>query len=161
MGALDVIILVIVCIAAVYGAVRGLVHQAGTIIAVVLGVLVCRFGGARIAAMIVEPGAEYEGVYRVLVYVLVFVAVFFCVRFLATLFARTLSKMHIRVIDRVAGAVFSVALWVLIMSALVNVYFAAVPGEEAKFSRPGYPWRVAVVRLAPALLGYISTDSGK
>ena len=75
MGALDIIIIVIIVLAAVYGAIKGFMHQIGTLTALVAGVLVCRFFGARVADAIVDAGAQYASAYRMMVYVLLFVLV--------------------------------------------------------------------------------------
>lgn len=161
MTAIDIIILAIIAVAAVFGAVKGIVHQVGTIAAVVCAVVVCRFFGGSVADHIVESGAEHEGVYRTMVYVLVFVVVFAGVRLIAGLFSTALSKMHIRILDRVAGAVFSAALSVFAMSLLLNVYLAIAPDDRPRFETPGKPWRYAVVYFAPKVLGYITTGSAQ
>ncbi|MCM1067445.1 MAG: CvpA family protein [Muribaculaceae bacterium] len=161
MTAIDIIILAIVLLAAVLGAVKGLVHQVGTIAGVVCAVLVCRFFGGTVADYIVDAGSEHAGVYRTMVYVLVFVAVFAAVQMVARLFSTALGKMHVRILDRVAGAIFSGALSVLAMSLLLNIYLAVAPDDRPRFDTPGKPWRTAVLCFAPKVLGYITTDAGK
>ncbi|MDE6156750.1 MAG: CvpA family protein [Muribaculaceae bacterium] len=156
MGALDIIILAIIALAAVYGAVRGFVHQIGTITALVAAVLVCRFFGARAADAIVDAGAQYAGAYRMLVYVLLFVLVFAGIRFVAGLCGTLLSKMHVRVIDRIAGALFSACAAVLVMSIALNVYLTLAPGDRHRFENTNKPWRTAVISCAPRLMGYIT-----
>ena len=145
MGALDIIIIVIIVLAAVYGAIKGFMHQIGTLTALVAGVLVCRFFGARVADAIVDAGAQYASAYRMMVYVLLFVLVFASIRFVAGLCGTLLSKMHVRVIDRIAGALFSVAAAVLTMSILVNVYLTLAPADRCRFENSNKPWRTAVL----------------
>ena len=156
MGALDIIIIVIIVLAAVYGAIKGFMHQIGTLTALVAGVLVCRFFGARVADAIVDAGAQYASVYRLMVYVLLFVLVFARIRFVAGLCGTLLSKMHVRVIDRIAGALFSVAAAVLTMSILVNVYLTLAPADRCRFENSNKPWRTAVISFAPRIMGYIT-----
>lgn len=157
MGTLDIIILAVILLAAVYGAFKGFVHQIGTITALVAAVLVCRFFGARVAASIVDASAQYASAYRMLVYVLLFVLVFASIRFVADLFGTLLSKMHVRVIDRVAGGIFSAAAAVLVMSIAVNVYLTLAPADHRHFENcPNKPWRTAVISFAPRLMGYIT-----
>ncbi len=160
MSAIDIIILAVILIATILGAVKGLVHQIGTIAAVVCAILACRFFGGVAADFIVDPSAEHAGVYRTIVYVLVFAVAFISVRLIAGLFGTVMSKMHIRVLDRVAGAVFSAALSILAMSLLLNVYLAVTPDDRPRFDSPGKPWRTAVLHCAPAVLGYITTEAG-
>ena len=158
MDIIDIIILGVGVLAAVYGAVRGFVHQAGTIAAVVCAILVCRFFGSRVADVAVTAGAQYEGVWRMLVYILLFVVVYAGVRLVASFFTAALQKLHVRVLDRIAGAVFSLGVWMLVLSLLLNVYLAVAPADRAKFSVGDKPWRGATVQLAPKVLGYITTS---
>lgn len=159
MNAIDIIILSLIVIAAVMGAVKGLVHQIGTIAALVAGILACRFFGSDVADYIVDAGSEHEPVYRTLVYALVFIVVFIGIRLVAGLFGTVLSKMHIRVIDRIGGAVFSMGACILLMSVVLNIYLALAPDDRAKFATPSKPWRTAVAKCAPKVLGYITTNS--
>lgn len=159
MSLIDIVLIAVVLIAAIMGAVKGFVHQAGTIVGVILAVLACRFWGGDVADMLVNPADEYASIYRVLVYALVFAAVFIIVRLIAMLFGKVLSAMSVRFIDRLAGAIFSAIAWTLIMSIVLNVYLAFAPSDRARFDVPNKPWRSAVVKFAPQMMGYISTPS--
>ena len=153
MGALDYIILGILLLAAVLGAMKGFVRQIGTIAGLVLGVIVCHIWGGSIADALVSSGSEHEAVFRVLIYTLVFAAVFLGASLIASLFGKVLSALHVRVIDRVAGSVFSVAATLLVMSVVLNVYLTISPETKARFDTPSKPWRTAVAKFAPTLMG--------
>ena len=157
MSAIDYIIFGITIIAAVTGAMKGLVHQIGTVAALVLAVLVCRFFGGDVADLIVHPGAEHAGVYRALVYALVFATVYLLVMILAGLFTKALGALHVRVVDRIGGAIFRALAWLLIMSVVLNVYLAVAPADRPKFATKDKPWRPFIAALAPKVLGYFTT----
>lgn len=159
MNVVDIVILCIIVLAAVGGAVKGLVHQVGTLAAVLCAVLVCRFFGTQACAAVVDESAKYVSVYRVLVYLLLFVGVFFVVRLIAGLFGTALGKMHVRALDRIAGAVFGASLAVLVMSVMLNVYLTMAPADRPAFENSRKPWRTAVLHFAPAVMGYVKTAS--
>lgn len=157
MNALDLIILGILLIAAVMGAVKGFIGQIGTLAGIILGVIACRMFGGTVSDMIVGSGTVHEGVYRAMVYVLLFVAVYFVVFFIARIFGKVLSAMHIRIIDRIGGALLSMAAWAFFMSLALNVYLVISPDDRGSFSNHDKPWRPAIAQLAPRILGYITT----
>lgn len=156
MALTDIILLAIVVIAAVTGAMRGIVAQIGAIAALLAAILVCRFFGGTVADALVSHGSEHEATLRVLCYALVFVATYFGVWLLARLFGAAVSAMHLRPFDRIAGALFRIAEWLIITSIVLNVYLAICPSDRAAFSNPAKPWRTTVVKIAPALAGYIT-----
>ena len=71
MALTDIILLAIVVIAAVTGAMRGIVAQIGAIAALLAAILVCRFFGGTVADALVSHGSEHEATLRVLCYALV------------------------------------------------------------------------------------------
>lgn len=158
MNAIDYIILGIILLAAILGAMKGFVSQVGTIVGVVLAIIACRLFGSDAADFIVTHGTEHESLYRSLTYVLVFVAVFIVVKLLANLFSSVIRAVHLGIIDRVAGAIFSAAIWLLAMSVAVNLYLAVEPDDRGVFNHGDKPWREAVVDLAPHIMGYLTTE---
>lgn len=156
MALTDIILLAVVIIAAVTGAIRGIVAQIGAIAALLAAIIVCRFFGGTVADALVSHGAEYESTKRVLCYALVFAVTYFGVWLLARLFGAAVAAMHLRPFDRIAGALFRMAEWLIIVSIVLNVYLAVCPDDRAAFCNPSKPWRTAIVKIAPALAGYIS-----
>lgn len=156
MAITDIILLAIVIIAAVTGAMRGIVAQIGAIAALLAAIFVCRFFGGTVADALVNHGCDHEATLRVCCYALVFILTYFGVWLLARLFGAAVSAMHLRPFDRIAGAVFRMAEWLVLVSLALNIYFAFAPGEETAFCSPTKPWRAAVVKIAPALAGYVT-----
>ena len=162
MTAVDYIILAILVIGAVTGAMKGFLNQLGAIAGFILGILVARLFGGDVAAYLVPSGCEYESLYHMLVYVLLFIIVFLSVRLIAGMFSKALSAVNIRGIDRVAGAIFRVGVWLVVMSIAANLCFALSPDTRKVFApSPSKPWRAAVTDTAPALMGYLATESKK
>ena len=151
MGATDFILLAIVVLAAVTGALRGIVAQIGAIAALLAAILVCRFFGGTVADMVVGHGTEHETTLRIICYAVVFIATYVGVWLLARLFGAAVSALHLRPFDRIAGGLFRVAEWLIITSIVLNVYFAISPSDRAGFCRADRPWRASVVKIAPAL----------
>lgn len=157
MNAIDFIILGVFILAAIVGWTKGLIGQAGTIAGIILAVVVCRFFGGTVADMIVSPGSEHAELYRVLVYALTFAVTYLVVKLVASLCTKALNAIHLSIINRVGGVLFSVGAWLLILSIVLNVYLAVAPADIDKFNDPAKPWRTAVARCAPALMGYLQT----
>jgi len=155
MGAYDIIILAIAVIALVTGALKGLVHQMGTIAGLICGVLACRFFGGTVADYLVPRDSVHAEMLRAVCYAVVFLVVFFGIALLARLLGAVLSAVKLRVFDRVCGALFRMLLWMLFLSIAVNIYMAIAPADKPHFYSTSRPWRTAVTSMAPDLLGYI------
>lgn len=156
MNIIDIVLAVIVIAAAVTGAMRGIVKQLGTILGLIFAVVGCRLFGASVADWIVSPGSAHVGLWRALVYIALFAAIFWGVSVLARMLTAMLSAVKLRILDRAGGAIFRVALWLLLTSLVLNVYLGVCPKDQPTFSNPAYPWRSAVVKFAPNLLGYLA-----
>ena len=158
MSPLDIIILGVILVAAIVGAMKGFIHQAGTICGIILGIVVCRLFGPTLVARFVNPAGAHAEAYRVGLYILLFIAVLLVVRLLAGMIVKLFGTLHIRLVDRIAGAVFSVGVWLLLASIAVNVYLLAVPADRTHFATPTKPWRTTVASFAPSVMGYMATE---
>ena len=156
MTAIDITLLFIALCAVVTGAIKGFVHQMGTIAGLLFGILACRIFGSDLADWAVSRGTEHAGLLRAMVYCGLFLVVFLCLACVARLLGAILSSIKLRGIDRIGGAVFRLALWMLIVSLLLNVYLGICPNDRSRFEVPSKPWRGIVVDMAPKLLGYIA-----
>lgn len=153
---IDIVLLFIALCAIVTGAIKGFVHQMGTIAGLIGGILVCRIFGADVADWAVTRGTENAGLLRAVVYCGLFLVVFLGLALVAKLVGAILSAIKLRFVDRVGGALFRLALWMLIVSLFLNVYLGICPNDKARFNVPSKPWRGMVVDMAPKLLGYIA-----
>lgn len=154
MGIIDIVVLVVLVLAIIVGYSEGFVNRIGTIAGFILGIIVCRLFGDEVADFFVV-NTYHATLFRIITYVILFVVVLVCVRLLAKAICKTLSLLHIRTLDRICGAVFNLAAWLLIVSVLFNIYFAAFPSRYDGFNAESKPWRSTIVNIAPKTLGYI------
>lgn len=150
---IDILIAVVVLAALITGAVAGLIKQIGTLVAFVLAVLSCRAFGDRLTAILSGPAPEHPVFMQVVSYILIFVVVFVAVVLLARLLKATARALMLGPVDRILGALFRALLWVVILSACLNVYFLVYPAGEDAFRNPDRPWRTWVAGAGPWIVG--------
>lgn len=154
MEAIDIILLVVALVAVVTGAMRGFLCQAGTIVGLVVGVLACRLFGDAATRLLVGSGSEHETLLRAAAYTGVFIVSFIGVSLVARLLDSAFSAVCMGWVNRLAGAVFRLALWMVLASLVLNLWLLVSPESASTFE--ARPWREAVVDLAPRLLGYFT-----
>ena len=152
--ALDIVIIVVILAALITGAVSGLVRQLGTLVAFVVAVLACRFFGASVVAFCGASSPVAVGC----CYVAVFLVAFVLVMLVARLLHATVKALRLGPVNRVLGALFRACLWLVIMSAVANVYLAIAPADKPKFLNPAKPWREWVLKAAPYVVGCVTHD---
>lgn len=157
--AIDIIIGLILVAAVVTGAMTGLVRQLGTLVAFVVAVLACRLSGPAIQSAVGRMAEQNTQLITVLCYVLVFIVAFVLVLVVARLLHATVSALKLGAINRLLGALFRLGLWLVVMSACINIYLAVAPADSDRFNTPERPWRALVVNAAPALVGYIDSHA--
>lgn len=154
MIAIDVIILVLLVVGGSIGFARGIVSQIGQIVAVVAGIICARMFGGEVAAWF--GGADGPTTLEsVCGYGLAFVGAYFLVWLVARMLRGAFHAVKLGIIDRLAGALFKIAQWALVLSLCLNVYLL-VSGDDDRLHQPDKPWRQAMVDFAPAVLGYLS-----
>lgn len=152
----DIILIIIAAVAGITGYRSGIIRQIGSLVGLVVAVLLCRVLGPATVGAITPATTEHETLYTVLAYTILFLIGFFGVKLIAHLLHLVVSALKLGLIDRLTGAIFRIALWILAVSIALNLYFAIVPDEESKFCQSSRPWRGAVVDFAPALAGYMT-----
>ncbi|MDE7120531.1 MAG: CvpA family protein [Muribaculaceae bacterium] len=154
MNTLDIVILVIFVASVAIGYWRGVIVQAGSIGAVVAGIVLCRLGGMWLATRLAgADGVDYLD--RVLACVILFVAGYAGVWFLSRLIKRITHALALGVVDRLAGALFSLFEWMLVLSLALNFWLVVKPETDygAMSALAGGKAVAFVVKLAPAVLG--------
>lgn len=154
MSTFDIILIVVLAAAAILGFIKGFFAQIGSIAGVVLGIILCRLFGESVRALLF--GDDTGMGYTIAAYAILFVAVYLLCFIVARLFSTTLSALHLGIINRVAGAVFAVFTWAVIISVATNLYLVVEPKDEGFFMNRNKPWRPAITQLAPNLMGYIA-----
>jgi len=159
MSALDILILCVGGGALVMGYMRGIVAQVGQIVAVVAGVVVSRMFGPVLSSLL-AAGGDTSAATDISGYIVAFVGAYLAVWLIFRLARRTVHGLHLGVVDRLAGAAFKAAQWLLVLSMVLNVWFL-IRGDEGSLRSPDRPWRAAVIDMAPALLGYLTDIENK
>lgn len=151
----DILILAVLGVGAVLGFNRGIVMQLGQIVAVVAGIILSRLFGPELSGLLAGGDGAGSAVNVVGGYVAVFVIGYGLALLVFRLIRTTVHGVKLGIVDRLAGALFKAAQWLLILSLALNVFFI-VTGDEGEFRQPGKPWRAAAIDFAPALLGYLA-----
>lgn len=158
MDVLDYVLLAIAVTAMITGAMSGLMRRVASIAGLIAAVAVCWIFGDRISAAATNFDPEHAALMRTLAFALVFVLVYLLFRLVGGLFRSALSALKLGPVDRVAGALFSLFLWMLGASIVLNIYIAAAPESAPPVEHAGKPWRTTVVRLAPSLLERVAAQ---
>lgn len=156
MTTLDVIILVVFVGAVAVGFYRGVIVQVGAVAAILFAVFLCRVGGYPLAEFIAGDEAPSE-LDVVVAKVIAFVIGYLGVRVVASLFKKVTHSLSLGGVDRLAGVVFSLFQWMLVLSLLINLWLVIKPDaslSEMSTLANGHA-APAIVRLAPAVLGWV------
>jgi len=153
MSAFNILVLVVAVIAAAMGFRRGLIAQAGQIIALLGGIMACRLLGPH-AVVWLGGDAPATATDTAIAYALTFLVTYGIILLAAHLVRGAVRAVHLGVLDRLAGAVFKLGVWMLILSVILNVWAAVAPDSELTDTRK-HPARAHVMKIAPAVCGYV------
>ena len=159
MNTLDLVVLVIIVISAIYGYYKGVLSQLGSVAGVFFGIICCRLFGDTFSKFLTNTFADStsaaattEFLNNVIAHVLVFVLAYLSMRIVASMMSKILSTIKLGVVNRVAGAIFAPIQWLVILSLLLNVWIAISPDTKLVSSSAGVATDV-VVNLAPDVFG--------
>lgn len=141
--------LLLAVLAAVLGFMKGFVRQAGSLAGVVIGIIVCRvYGPDAVRWLQHVASADSGAAVTACAYAGLFILVYLACILASGLVRKLVSGLHLGLLDRLAGAVFKVFVWALLVSIALNVWVAFMPD-----SRPSGAWARRVEKLAPAVAG--------
>lgn len=151
MSSFTIFILIVVLVSAALGWRAGLLRQIGRVAGIILGVIACRMYGAQAAAYFISEEATKGDImmYTVLAYVLLFVVVYMIASIIAYLMKSLLEAVHIGILNRMAGAVFKICEWLLLISLFLNLWTVVSPITSLE-DNPVYN---RVLWFGPYLLG--------
>ena len=167
MTVLDIIILAVALGSAFMGWRKGIVLQLGGLAAIVAGIIACRFGGDWLAAFL-ENGNSVAAAdpanttpdkgyfYTVLSRIILFIAGYALVKMVARFLRGVTHALQIGFLDRVAGALFCLFEWMVVLSLALNLWVIVKPtADVCKHSTIFNGHAVeAVMGLAPKVLGW-------
>lgn len=151
MSGFAIFIIIFVLVSGVLGWRSGLLRQLGRVAGIILGIAACRIYGPSLVDHFCGSGASVADtvLYTVLCYVLLFIVVYIVATLLAHLVRKILDSVHIGVLNCLAGAVFNILEWLLLLSLVLNLWVSLVP-STALASDPLFD---RVLWFGPFLLG--------
>lgn len=162
MPLLDIIILAVLALSAFLGYRRGLIGQIGSIAAIVAGVVVCRLFAGQVVDMVAPGSAEGSDfssyAVRILVCAVLYIAAYYAVILIAKLLKFAVKAVLLGPLDSIAGAIVSMAKWMLGLSLALNLWIALFPSRNPLEHSTLFDGKAAdaVAEFAPKLLGAIS-----
>ena len=156
MSTLDIVILVVFVASVAVGWWRGVIVQAGSIGAVVFGIVLCRLAAPWLTLHL-AGAEEVDYLDKVLANVILFVAGYAVVWLLSRLVKKITHALSLGVADRLAGAAFSLFEWMLVLSLFLNFWLVLRPDTDyhAVSGLANGHAVDAVVSLAPLVLGFL------
>ncbi|MBD5300916.1 MAG: CvpA family protein [Bacteroides sp.] len=138
MAAIDIILILIFILTAWLGFRKGLIVQLGSVAAIVVAIIACRMFGATVENLFFDCHPDWQtgsslsryGVSILangVIYLVAYYAVILVAKFLHT----ATHAILLAPLDHIAGALFSVAKYGLLVSLLLNLYIVLFP--SAKF----------------------------
>jgi membrane protein required for colicin V production len=154
MNFLDVILIILLGIAAIRGLKRGLILELATLVALVLGILAGFYLSGFVSGLL-EKGFDYHGKYiNIISFIIVFIAVIVLVRLLAKVIEKAVKAIALGFLNKLGGAIFSVLKTAFILSTMI--YFLNRFDEGQRFIKPETRSRSflfpVVEKLAPAII---------
>lgn len=158
MTTLDIAILTVFVGSAAIGFRKGIVKQIGSLGGIVAGVIICRIGGTWLTGMIADNPEAPEYTDSILAKVILFLAGYISVRCIAHFLRQVTRALRAEALDRIAGAVFSIFQWMLVMSLLLNLWLIIKPATDfcAMSTLANGHAINAILSLAPAVMGWAS-----
>ncbi len=169
MTALDVLLLIIAATALFLGWRAGFIAQIGKFAAVVAAIICCRLFGRRVAVWLVNancsPGDSFDGatLWTIVAYAAIFISVYLLVSFLGSGLRRIVHAVLTPLVDRLAGALFKLLVYMLFVSLVLNLWLVLFPDSklrsDAVASWPEPLTGLNIITFAPAVIGSQATVS--
>ncbi|MDR2511124.1 MAG: CvpA family protein [Bacteroidales bacterium] len=126
----DYILLAPIAFGAVYGAYRGLIKEAVSLVCVLIGIFVARYFGETVAAFLVKILFVEQGAAKAIGCFLVFTVVVIGLNFVAAIITKLLKIIKLNWFNRIAGMAFGGIKWLFIISIILNIislFYEKVP----------------------------------
>jgi membrane protein required for colicin V production len=134
MNYLDIILIILLGLAALRGLKKGLILELATLVALVLGVL-AGFYLSDFVSGLLEKGFDYHGKYiNIISFIIIFIVVIVLVRLLARVIEKAVKAIALGFLNKLGGAIFSVLKTAFILSVLI--YFMDRFDENKRIIKP-------------------------
>lgn len=159
MSAIDILILIVIAIAAISGFRKGLISQLGSVLGIIAGIIVCRLFGSEFADFLdlnlsdATTSAESSAYLNsAIANLILFVATYLAARLLSGIISNVASGLCLGIVDRIGGVVFAIFEWLLGLSLILNLFQAFFPDTHLVTSSSGIADEY-IMDLAPSILG--------
>ncbi|MDE6300127.1 MAG: CvpA family protein [Muribaculaceae bacterium] len=157
--AFDILIFVVAGVGCITGFVKGILGQFGQLAGLAAGVIFARLTGGIVGGWLASSPDGPTAFESVCGYTIAFFVAYLSVWLAVRALRAVVRALHLGIIDRLAGAVFTTLLWSLMLSLAVNLYAVATDDAALLDGDARKPWRTVVVRLAPVTLGYLGRET--
>ncbi len=156
----DIVILVLAVVSLIIGFSSGFIMQVSLLAGVVLGAVFAGHLATYINPYLLEWTGGTPHIISVVSYVISFILILMILVLIAKLAQSLLKAVKINFVNRLAGAVFSLAAWLIIISIVLNVIVEidkdkTIIGENTRQKSHAYP---LVKDLAPKAIPYLRFD---
>ncbi|MCM1076062.1 MAG: CvpA family protein [Bacteroides sp.] len=170
MAVIDIILLIVFIFAAWSGFRKGFITQLGSVAAIIVAIIACRMLGATVEQAFFDHHPDWQTgsslshySVSILANCIIYIVVYYAVILIARVLHKVSHVVLLAPLDHIAGAIFSVAKWGLLVSLLLNLYIVLFPaqGPAAGSHIAGGKAAEAIVKFAPWVLDTVShTDDG-
>lgn len=163
MNLFDLLIIIVFIIAIIIGLRRGIVVQLGSVGGIIIGIIACRLFAKDLAAVFAGSNPDSNDAYvsGIFANVIIFLIGYLLARVIAHFIKSATHALKLGIIDRLAGALFSLVEWFFLLSLALNLWQAFRPESNITASSRLADGRAAaaVIDFAPTLLGSETADS--
>ncbi len=162
MSAVDIIIILVICVAAITGFTKGAIRQIGSTAGVVAGFIAARLFGAQVGLILrtTNPeGAELPPVVQeIMGCIIVFLAVWIAVFIIVRLVRGIIKVIGLSFLDRLGGALLMVLKWLLGISVVMNIWYFFAPESSVFSSSAIFGGSILrfIMNLFPWLMGLLN-----
>ncbi|MBR5813177.1 MAG: CvpA family protein [Bacteroidaceae bacterium] len=130
MNTIDIIYIIAIVVASVVGYISGFLSRVSTIVGVVFGLFnAMAFHGAA-SAMLQEKTGWEELPATVVAYAALFILSFLAVKLIAATLKQFLELLHLGIINKLAGALFSALITFIIVTSIIDVSSTLMPENK-------------------------------
>ena len=119
MSWLDIIILLPLLIGLVRGLMKGIIAEVMSIAAIVLGLLGAKWWSAPFTNWLIQQFEWSEAASFVVAYAVLFAGIALALNIMARLLSKLFQKIHLGWLNRLAGGIFGIAKWGLVIWVIV------------------------------------------
>lgn len=165
MAPIDIALLIVIALAAVWGFTKGFISQLGSLAAIVVGIIACRMLGPRAVGLIMPGGAEADSAFTyyaavAMAYSVIYIVAYYAVLLVARMLRLAVHAVFLGPLDRIGGALFNIAKCLIMVSFLLNIYMVIFPSSRLCESSKIADGRLVtfVTGLGPKIVGAVTAD---